>query len=213
MSFIDELQENVIGDEEFEKLTERDLIQEANIDGYEVPETLGEIKVRIKGVLDFRNVNQDLNPNCYELATLMLELNNSLVAELASEQPNIKACENIKGSLSVLYDNVINHALVGKKFADKQSNIYKLFEKMKEGLEVPQPIKDEEKIYLQTICGVNFFQRERLKDGEEVFPNPTEQGIIDNVDYDKLPENVQNIAKEMSMDIASPKRMQEDLFI
>lgn len=212
MSFIEELEKNVVSDGEYGS-SQKDLMDAANIDGYDVPQTLSGVKANIKGVLNFRNENKDLNPNCFELASLALCLNNALATEMAKETPDIEACDNMRASFGVLYDNVINHALVGKKFADKESNIYKLFEKMRTALQQPEVIGEEEKRYLQTLCGVNFFQRERLKAGEIVQPNEYEQGVIENIDHESLPKDLQDICVKMEQDISSPEIMRDSLEI
>ena len=211
MTFMEELAGGVI--KEGESLEEVDLMVLSNIDGFDVPQTLATVKQDIRNVMSFRNDNKDLNPNCFELAKLSLDLNNAIAREMAKKEPNVEACDNMRAAFDVLYRNVIEHALVGKKFADRQSNIYKLFNKMKSRLESPVRIEEEEKRYLQTLCGVNFFQRERLQQGEIVLPNQYEKAVIDNVEHELLPEDLQPICVKMEQDIATPEIMRDTLSI
>ena len=211
MSFMEELANGVI--KEGEIAEEVDLMEAANIDGYDVPSTLATVRSNIKNVLSFRNDNKDLNPNCEEIARLTLELNNALAREMSKAQPDVQACESLTESFDVLYHNVVEHALVGKKIADRQSSLYKLLATMKASLESPKRVEEEEKRYLQTLCSVNFFQREKLQQGEIVAPNQYEQAVIGNVEHELLPEDLQPICVKMEQDIATPEIMRDTLSI
>jgi len=208
MDFYEKLKDGVITEAEMPKES-RNLLVEADIDSYDVPETLAGIKERLKGLLSFRNDNQDLNPNCYELADITLSLNNALASEMEKENPDIAACERIRQSFEVLYENVAEHALVGKKIADKKSSLYALLSSMKKGLANPQRIDDKQKQYMQVLSGVNFYQRERLKEGDVALPNECETQIIADADKEKLPDDLKIACENIEKDISKPQRMLE----
>jgi len=209
MSLTEDLQKSIVSVEE--QVAQEDFILTSNIDGYDVPQTLKGIKQSIKNLLNWRNENKDMNPNCEEIARVMIDLNNALAREMGEPTPDVEACDNLRKSFDVLYNNVVEHALVGKKFADKQSNLYRLLSSMKSGLYSPTRIEQEEQNYLRTLCGVNFFQRERLQQGEVVFPNETEKVTIENVQRDRLPESLKSICARMEKDIASPEIMKDEM--
>lgn len=212
MDFYENLKAGVITEDDIQKES-RSLLIDSNIDGYDVPETLAGIKERLKGLLAFRNDNQDLNPNCYELADITLSLNNALASEMEKENPDLAACERITQSFEVLYENVAEHALVGKKLADKKSSLYALLSSMKKGLSNPQKISDNQKQYMQVLSGVNFYQRERLKEGEVALPNECETQIIAEADKENLPDDLKIVCENIEKDISEPQKMLEVLSI
>lgn len=208
---IDNLKDSVYSVNEI-KNNNLDLINESKINEYDVPEELADIKDRITNLLNFRNENKDLNPNCNELMDVLIDLNNSLAREIKSNSPDLEACEKIKKSFNVLYDNVINHALVDiSKFADKDSNLYKLFETLKSKLDDPKRVNLETREYLKVLSGVNVFQRERIINGEVVYPNEYENGVInESPEYD-IPEELIDICNNLRKDIRNPEKLREDV--
>lgn len=208
MGFRDEL----ISEVNVENVLPDDLVEKSKINEYEVPENLKNIKNRIAGLLNFRNENKDLNPNCNELMDITVDLNNSLAKELKSESPDIEACDSIKSSFGVLYGNVIDHALLSvSKLASKDSSIYKTFEGVIEKLNSPKRINLETKEYLKVLVGVNFFQRERAALGEAVQPNSYESGVIEDFDEYDIPDDLIDVTNRLKSDVKSPELLIDEL--
>ncbi len=205
MDFKEELNKNV--NKEFEL---PNLVKMADIENLDVPQNLKNIKERIKNILNFRNEHQDYNPNCNELMDVMIDLNNGLSKEQKEKNPNIESCHKLTLGFNVLYDNVINQSLLGNGYANKDSGLYKLFENVKNNMEEPERINLETKEYLKVLAGTNYYQREMLKNSNEVvYPNNSEKEVINDSDNYDIPESLEAITEEIKNDINNPDRMKE----
>ncbi len=187
----------------------RNLVEDSGIEGLEVPQNLKASKQRIQGLLNFRNEHQDFAPNCNEMMDVMIDFNNSLSREKKQENPDNKSCENLRNAFDVLYNNVINEALLDSGYANKDSNLYKMFDTVYEGLQSPKRINLESKEYLKVLAGFNYFQREQLSSGNLVAPNPSESMVLEDSDEYDLSDSLRKITDEVKLDINSPERMKE----
>lgn len=199
MDFKEELKSGVKTDIEV-----RDLVKESGIEELELPVNLQPIKNRIEGVLKFRNENQKLDPNMFELMDIMTSLNNSLARDgnASSSQR-----EDLKRAFDVLYTNVLDDGFIGNHLGDKNSNIYQMFENVKNGLYEPEEIDSFTAEYLNVLSGVNLYQRQQLKEKNIAYPNDFEKSIIENRDSLNIPEHLKDITLKVQDDISMPEIM------
>ena len=200
MSFGDELKEGVAD------IEVKDLVKESGIEGLDLPVNLRPIKSRIEGILKFRNENQNIEPNMFELMDVMTSLNNSLARD---KNASLSQREDLKKAFDVLYKNVLDEGFIGNNLGSQNSNLYQMFESVRNGLNNPEEIDSFTTQYLNVLSGVNLFQRSQLKEKNVVYPNDVEKAIIESRDALDIPEHLKEITLKVQEDISTPEKMLE----